>query len=78
MATDMLSTASGRVRRFFWMSQTAVFRQAAPPVIPHEVCGMIDARASLRRVRAGERRRVKLTVKPAALEAAVEKLIAHR
>jgi len=59
-----------RSHRFFWTSLTRVYRQAEPQ--RREVCGVIDARAALRRVRKGNRGQVRLWVKPRELEAAVD------
>jgi hypothetical protein len=60
-----------RTKRLSWTAATRVFRDAAPPLRPQEVCGIVDARASLARVRKGVRSRVRLLVKPEELEAAV-------
>jgi hypothetical protein len=64
--------AAGITKRLSWTSLTRVFRHAEPPLRPREICGIIDARASLTRVRRGHRGQVRLTVKPHALEAAVD------
>jgi hypothetical protein len=57
--------------RLSWTSPTSVFRPAEPVQERCEVCGVVDARASLRRVRRGRRGQVRLWVKPMALEAAI-------
>jgi hypothetical protein len=61
-------------QRFFWTSHTTVFRPAEPSRRQQELCGIIDARASLKRVRRGHRGQVRLWVKPSAIEAAVRQI----
>jgi hypothetical protein len=67
---------SVRAHKLSWTTTTKVFLDAAPPLRPHEICGVLDARASLRRVHRGQRGQVRLYVKPGALEAAVQAVTA--
>ena len=51
---------------------TTVYRAANPRTQQQEICGMVTARASLRRFRKGTRGQVRLAVKPEAAEEAVK------
>lgn len=61
-------------QRLFWTSHTTVYRPAEPPLRPRELCGIVDARASLKRIRRGHRGQVRLWVKPGAIEDAVREI----
>jgi hypothetical protein len=64
-----------RTKRLSWTAATRVFRDAAPPLRPREICGIVDAPASLTRIRKGIRGRVRLLVKPEQLEAALNAVV---
>lgn len=71
MQSGPLSASPVRTKRLSWTTATRVFRDAAPPLRPREICGIVDARASLTRIRKGIRSQVRLLVKPGQLDAAV-------
>ena len=67
---DNSRSSAGR-RHFSWHSPTTFFRAGSEPNGQDERCGVVEARASLRRQHRGWRGLVRLAVTPSAADEAI-------